>query len=59
MVSDQSDRGRNRFLFWLAPGPHGPLELRCRVVSAMQSYGCGTRFFMAPPHQASFRYRDR
>jgi hypothetical protein len=25
---------RNRFPFWLAPGPHGALKLHCRVVSA-------------------------
>ncbi len=54
MVADPSDhclnqgrgrnRDRNRFLSWLAPDPHGPLKLRCRVVSAPQQYGCGTRF---------------
>ena len=27
---------RNRFLLWLAPGPHGPLKLHCRVGSAPQ-----------------------
>jgi hypothetical protein len=46
MVADPSDhclnrgrgRGRNRdrFLFWLAPGLHGPLKLHCRVVSTPQ-----------------------
>ncbi|MGI6301315.1 MAG: hypothetical protein ACOX52_09705 [Verrucomicrobiota bacterium] len=68
-VADQSDhcqnrgrgrnRDRNRFLSWLAPGPLGPLKLRCRVVSAPQQYGCSTRFFMAESHHASLRYLDR
>jgi len=62
-VADQSDhclnRDRNRFLFWLAPSPHGPLKLRSRVVSAPQQYGCGTRFLMSESHHAFFRYRDR
>jgi hypothetical protein len=72
-VADQSDHGRNRnrnrnrnrdrnrdrSLSWLAPGPHGPFKLRCRVVSAPQQYGCGTRFCMAESHYASIRYRDR
>jgi hypothetical protein len=50
MVADQSyhclnrgrgrNRDRDRILFWLAPRPHGPLKLRCRVVSAPQQYGC-------------------
>jgi len=57
--SDRSDRDRNRFLFWLASGPHGPLKLRCQVVSAPQQYGCGTRFLTPESHHASLRYRDR
>jgi hypothetical protein len=45
-VSDRSDRCRNRFrnrnrsLFRLAPGPHGPLKPRRQVWSAPQQYGC-------------------
>jgi len=69
MAADQSDhclnrgRGRNRdrdrSLPCIAPGPHGPLKLHCRVVSAPQQYGCGTRFLMSESPHASFRYRDR
>ena len=43
----------------MAPGPHGPLTLRCRVVSAPQQYGWGNRLLVSEPHPASFRYRDR
>ena len=43
----------------MAPGPHGPLTLRCRVVSAPQQYGWGNRFLVSEPDPASFRYRDR
>jgi hypothetical protein len=45
-VADPSDhclnrgRGRNRFLFWLAPDPHGPLKLHCRVFPAPYQCGC-------------------
>jgi hypothetical protein len=67
MATDQSDhcinrgRGRNRdrFLCWLAHCPHGPLKLRCRVVSVPQQYGLASRFLVSESHPASLRYRNR
>jgi len=53
------NRNRNRSPSCMAHGLHGPLKLRCRVVSAPQPYGCGTRFRMSESHPVSFRYRDR
>ncbi len=52
-VADQSDhcrnrnRDRDRCLPGMAPGPHGPLKLRCRVVPTLDS---GTRFLMSESH---------
>jgi hypothetical protein len=69
MATDQSDhcinrgrgrnRDRNRCLCWLAHCPHGPLKLRCRVVSVPQQYGFASRFLVSESHPASLRYRYR